>query len=101
MIDSVNDILSDIVTLSDDPAMEDVAPKHDIFAVEARKSWDKSTEARCNFEYRPRISPRAGLWFMSIWQKSLMGKTLSEIKSDPAEIPHFAVAVSDFISKVL
>lgn len=27
-----------------------------------------------------------------------MGRTLTEIKSDPAEIPHFADAVSDFIS---
>lgn len=30
-----------------------------------------------------------------------MGRTLTDIKSDPAEIPHFAVAVSDFISELL
>ena len=30
-----------------------------------------------------------------------MGRTLTEIKSDPAEIPHFAEAVSDFIVQVL
>jgi len=32
----------------------------DIFVVHARKSWDKTTESRCNFEFRPRITPRAG-----------------------------------------
>ena len=30
-----------------------------------------------------------------------MGRTLTEIKSDPAEIPHFAVAVSDFLLELL
>lgn len=73
----------------------------DIFAVSRRKAWDKTVEARCNFDFRPRITPRAGLWFLSLWQKSLMGRTLTEIKSDPAEIPHFADAVSDFLIKYL
>lgn len=73
----------------------------DLFAVKERSAWDKDTEARCNFEYRPRVSHRAGLWFFSLWQKSLMGRTLTEIKSDPAEIPHFAAAVSDFLLELL
>lgn len=30
-----------------------------------------------------------------------MGRTLTEIKSDPAEIPHFADAVSDFLIEYL
>lgn len=77
------------------------ASPRDIFAVTPRKSWDKSAEARCNFEFRPRLTPRAGLWFLSLWQKSIMGRTLSEIKSDPAEIPHFAEAVSDFLISLL
>lgn len=72
-----------------------------LFAEHRRKAWDKSTEARCNFDYRPRISPRGGVWFLSLWQKSLMGRTLSEIKSDPAEIPHFSDAVSDFLIKMM
>ena len=101
LIDGVADILADVEPLSVDPAIEDIKPKHDIFAIQRRKAWDKSSEARCNFEFRPRLTPRAGLWFLSLWQKSLMGRTLSDIKSDPAEIPHFANAVSDFLSKVL
>lgn len=100
-LDGIDEILTDISPIAIDPALGEIKPKHDIFAVKNRKSWDKSTEARCNFEFRPRITPRAGLWFLSLWQKSLMGRTLTEIKSDSAEIPHFAEAVSDFISKVL
>lgn len=76
-------------------------PAKDIFAEHTRKGWDRSTESRCNFDYRPRLSPRAGIWFLSLWQKSLMGRTLTDIKSDPAEIPHFADAVSDFILQLL
>ncbi len=101
LLDEVADILSDVTPLDADPALGEISPTHDIFAVERRKSWDKSTEARCNFEFRPRITPRAGLWFLSLWQKSLMGRTLTEIKSDPAEISHFADAVSDFLIRVL
>ncbi|MBD5243180.1 MAG: hypothetical protein HDS60_03730 [Barnesiella sp.] len=101
LLDSVADILADVTPLDADPALGEIAPKHDIFATDRRKSWDKSTEARCNFDFRPRITPRAGLWFLSLWQKSLMGRTLSEIKSDPAEITHFAQAVSDFLIQVL
>lgn len=101
LLDGVADILADVEPIAVEPALGEISPKHDIFAVERRKSWDKSTDARCNFEFRPRITPRAGLWFLSLWQKSLMGRTLTEIKSDPAEIPHFAEAVSDFLIRVL
>ena len=97
----VADILTDVIPLEADPSLGESAPLRDIFAVEKRKAWDKSSEARCNFEFRPRITPRAGLWFLSLWQKSLMGRTLSQIKSDPAEIPHFAAAVSDFLVNLL
>lgn len=97
---AVTAILADYAVADGKPALGDIGGK-DIFSARQRKGWDKSVEARCNFEFRPRISPRAGLWFLSLWQKSLMGRTLSEIKSDPAEIPHFAGAVSDFIVGVL
>lgn len=108
----VASILSDFEVTDGSPALGELSrnrqvfgsaalPGKDIFAVRERKAWDKSTEARCNFDFRPRITPRAGLWFLSLWQKSLMGRTLTEIKSDPAEIPHFADAVSDFLIKFL
>lgn len=101
LLADVTSILSDFKVADGSPALGNLPKGRDIFAVGDRKAWDKSTEARCNFDFRPRITPRAGLWFLSLWQKSLMGRTLTEIKSDPAEIPHFAVAVSDFLVKYL
>ena len=101
LTDAIDAVLTDVYPLSIDPALGEISPMRDIFAVEQRKAWDKSVEARCNFDYRPRITHRAGVWFLSVWQKSLMGRTLTDIKSDPAEIPHFAEAVSDFLVQVL
>ena len=101
LTDALDSILTDVCPLDINPALGEISPVRDIFAMEKRKAWDKSEEARCNFDYRPRITHRAGVWFLSIWQKSLMGRTLTDIKSDPAEIPHFAEAVSDFIVQVL
>lgn len=101
MIDGISDILADFSLSDGSPDLAPAAPVRDIFAEQSRKGWDKSLEARCNFDYRPRITRRAGVWFLSLWQKSLMGRTLTEIKSDPAEIPHFAVAVSDFLIEML
>lgn len=102
LLADVTSILAGFEVADGSPALGDLSRNgRDIFATRERKAWDKSTEARCNFDFRPRITPRAGLWFLSLWQKSLMGRTLTEIKSDPAEIPHFADAVSDFLVKYL
>lgn len=102
LLSDVASILTDFEVADGNPALGDSSKTgRDIFAVESLKAWDKSTEARCNFDFRPRITPRAGLWFLSLWQKSIMGRTLTEIKSDPAEIPHFADAMSDFLVKYL
>ena len=102
LFDDVSAILADYEVADISPALGDFSGQHkDIFAIENRKAWDKSVEARCNFEFKPRITPRAGLWFLSLWQKSIMGRTLSEIKSDPNEVEHFAKEVSDFLVKYL
>lgn len=101
LTDAIDAILTDVRPIGIDPALAPADPVRDIFAVQKRKAWDNSLEARCNFDYRPRITRRAGVWFLSVWQKSLMGRTLTEIKSDPAEIPHFAEAVSDLLFQVL
>lgn len=101
LFDDLSSILSDFSLSDGSPDIPQNIPTRDIFENHARKGWDKSLEARCNFDYRPRLTRRAGVWFLSLWQKSLMGRTLTEIKSDPAEIPHFADAVSDFILDVI
>lgn len=73
----------------------------DLFADQKRKAWDKSTEARCDFAWKPRLVPRAGVWFISLWQKSVKGRTLTDIKADDAEIEHFAEAISQMIVELL
>ena len=69
----------------------DVQPKEqaDIFKIEQRKSWDKSEEARCDFSYKLRLTRRASTNFITIWQKSVFGRTLTDIKSDDAMISYF------------
>lgn len=66
-----------------------VKEQKDIFALEQCKSWDKSVEARCDFSYKLRLTRRASTNFITIWQKSVFGKTLTEIKSDDDMIPFF------------
>lgn len=73
----------------------------DLFAVRERKSWDKSQEARCDFTYRLRISPRAKLLFISIWQKSIYGRTLTDIKGDPDMVAFFAENICPVIRDVV
>lgn len=61
----------------------------DIFSSHQRSSWDKSVEARCDFQYRLRLTRRASTNFISIWQKSIVGRTLTDIKADDDMVPFF------------
>ena len=65
--------------------LEPPKPK-DLFAPKQRQAWDKSNEARCDFSYRLRITRRSDVNFISIWQKTVCGRTLTDIKSDPAMV---------------
>ena len=40
------------------PSVETHPGQKDLFEVQKRKSWDKSTEARCDFSYRLRLTRR-------------------------------------------
>lgn len=73
----------------------------DLFNAQKRKAWDKSAEARCDFAWKPRLVPRAGIWFISLWQKSVKGRSLSDIKQDEAEIERFAGAAAQMITVML
>ena len=100
----IDDILSeipkpaDIASITADialPVMPDLSmPEQkssdkDIFAAKERKAWDKSEEARCDFQYHLRLTRRASTNFISIWQKSVFGRTLTDIKSDDSMVPYF------------
>lgn len=78
-----------------------VKEQKDIFALEQRKSWNKSVEARCDFTYKLRLTRRASTNFITIWQKSVFGKTLTEIKSDDDMIPFFVESLVPVIRECI
>ena len=77
------------------------AQQKDLFAVQQRKAWDKSTEARCDFSYKLRLTRRSNVNFISIWQKSLYGRTLTDIKGDPDMVEFFAESICPVIKEML
>lgn len=83
-------------------AQANTAPKaKDLFAVQQRKSWDKSTEARCDFAYKLRLTHRSNVNFVSIWQKSVLGRTLTDIKADPSMVTFFAESICPVIREMI
>ena len=77
------------------------AQQKDLFAVQQRKAWDKSTEARCDFSYKLRLTRRSDINFISIWQKSIYGRTLTDIKADPDMVEFFAKSICPVIKEML
>jgi hypothetical protein len=85
-------------------ALEDIGKKNepqDLFAEQKRKGWDKTVEARCDFTPRPRLTRRSGLFFLSYWQKSVYGRTLTDIKADDSMVAFFAMTIAGFIRDVI
>lgn len=71
----------------------------DLFAVaDKRKAWCKEQPARCDFQKQVKILHRPGFYFMSVWNKSVKGRTLVDIKSDDSMIPFFAEHVGELIA---
>jgi len=103
----VGEILSEISVPNIDMDALGVSPNSrtpqskDIFAEEKRKAWDKSVEARCDFTYRLRLTRRSNVNFVSIWQKSLYGRTLTEIKADDDMLQFFADSIVPVIKEML
>lgn len=77
------------------------AQPKDLFAVNKRKSWDKTLEARCDFTYKLSLTRRSDVDFISIWKKSVYGRTLTDIKSDPDMVRFFAESITPVISETL
>ena len=101
----LNEILTDIVVpeieVGSVSVSESKPSQKDIFAEEKRKAWDKSVEARCDFTYRLRLTRRSNVNFVSIWQKSLYGRTLTEIKADDDMVQFFADSIVPVIKEML
>lgn len=73
----------------------------DLFSIQQRKAWDKSIEARCDFQYRLRLTRRADTCFVTIWQKSVFGRTLTDIKADDNMVPFFADNITPVIQEMV
>ena len=99
---------ADIASLTADIALSEmpdvslyVSEEKDIFGSRERKAWDKSHEARCDFQYHLRLTRRASTNFISIWQKSVFGRTLTEIKSDDSMVPYFVEHLLPVIQEMI
>ena len=77
----------------------------DLFAEKKRAAWKdvQQTEARCDFapnrvrnSYR---NPQFGI--ISLWKKSVYGRTLTDIKADPDMVEFFAVNVAKLVGQIL
>lgn len=95
---SVPDLSGSLDLYSSDNAPQG---QKDIFAVETRKAWDKSIEARCDFSRKMRLTRRGDVFFISLWQKSLFGRTLTDIKGDDSMVSFFADNVAPLISEII
>ena len=77
----------------------------DLFAEKQRAAWKEKQvdEARCDFApNKVRISyrnPEFGI--ISLWKKSLYGRTLTDIKSDPDMVEKIAVGMNTLIRQIL
>lgn len=72
-----------------------------IFDAHQRRAWDKSLEARCDFQYHLRLTRRASTNFISIWQKSVFGRTLTEIKNDDTMVPFFVEHLTPVVQEMI
>ena len=73
----------------------------DLFAIQQRRSWDKTVEARCDFSYRLRMTRRSDVNFISIWQKTILGRTLTDIKNDPCMVEYGTTNIVPVIRETL
>lgn len=81
------------------------AQTKDLFAEKKRAAWKEAqqVEARCDFApNKVRISyrnPQFGI--ISLWKKSLYGRTLTDIKSAPDMVEKFAEGMNILIRQIL
>ncbi len=81
------------------------AQSKDLFAEKKRATWKdvQQAEARCDFApNKVRISYRnPAFGIISLWKKSLYGRTLTDIKSDPDMVEKFAEGMNTLIRQIL
>lgn len=107
---SLDSLLSDIEVPSLDVPDLDASSftrdaSKDLFADKKRAAWKdvQQAEARCDFALnKVRISyrnPQFGI--ISLWKKSVYGRTLTDIKADPEMVEKFAEGMNILIRQIL
>ena len=107
---ALDDVLNDIEVPSLDVPDLDAsfvpsAQSKDLFAEKKRAAWKdvQQAEARCDFApNKVRISyrnPQFGI--ISLWKKSVYGRTLTDIKGDPEMVEKFAEGMNTLIRQIL
>ena len=109
----LSDILSEIPLSQDGVNVPDLgafssaskpSQATDLFAEKKRAHWSNGangTEARCDFDRKMRLTRRGDVNFISLWKKSLYGRTLVDIKSDPEMVAYFADNMVPLIQECL
>ena len=107
---SIDDLLNDIEVPSlDVPDLDasfcSASPAKDLFAEKKRAAWKdvQQAEARCDFApNKVRISYRnPAFGIISLWKKSVYGRTLTDIKSDPDMVGKFAEGMNTLVRQIL
>lgn len=99
--------LDEVKALSEQSSPGNAAvPVKDIFAEKQRAGWhkpdDKALEARCDLSVeRMTMTPHASIPVLSIWKKSIKGRTLTDIKADDEMVNYFADHLTPVIKRVL
>ena len=90
------------------PDLSGVSPREtadkDLFAEKKRAAWKdvQVAEARCDFApNRMRITNRGGVFFITLWKKSVYGRTLTDIKGDDEMVGFFADNIAPLVRSVL
>ena len=106
---SLDEVLNDIEVPSVEAPDLDTSfvsdKSKDLFAPKSRAAWKdvQQAEARCDFApNKVRISYRnPAFGIISLWKKSVYGRTLTDIKSDPNMVEKFAEGMNTLIRQIL
>ena len=102
LIDEINVPVLEVPDLDASPAK--AREEKDLFAEKKRAAWKgvQVEEARCDFSpNRMRITNRGGVFFITLWKKSVYGRTLTDIKGDDAMVDYFADNIAPLIKSVI
>jgi hypothetical protein len=101
----LNDISVPALVVPELDILPSKAKSDDLFASKSRKAWHEANNAEARCYFAPNkvsisfLNPSFAI--ISLWKRSLYGRTLTEIKADDSMIERFASGVANLIGQVL